>query len=182
MAPAPTGKRRAKDGLITSTPDIFCARCYDELLAPMAASITIPCEPTWSRSVYHLYVIRAPYRDELQKHLTEVGVGTEIHYPILFTSKRPIPRWGGSVEIFRCLRKPLTKSCRCRCLLGYNLSNRIEWQRRWQSSLRFAQSCTSELHPSPRSCPRWLDKSNHHSNMLLEETKYARRHSCISSC
>jgi dTDP-4-amino-4,6-dideoxygalactose transaminase len=32
--------------------------------------------------VYHLYVVRTPYRDELQKHLDEAGIGTGIHYPI----------------------------------------------------------------------------------------------------
>ncbi len=32
--------------------------------------------------VYHLYVIRTKHRDALQKHLTENGIGTMIHYPI----------------------------------------------------------------------------------------------------
>lgn len=32
--------------------------------------------------VYHLYVIRTKFRDELQKHLNENGIGTLIHYPI----------------------------------------------------------------------------------------------------
>jgi dTDP-4-amino-4,6-dideoxygalactose transaminase len=59
-----------------------CAGIYDELLAPMAGGITTPHQPSWSRSVYHLYVIRTAYRDELQKHLTAAGIGTGIHYPI----------------------------------------------------------------------------------------------------
>ena len=32
--------------------------------------------------MYHLYVVRTPFRDELQKHLNEAGIGTGIHYPI----------------------------------------------------------------------------------------------------
>lgn len=32
--------------------------------------------------VYHLYVIRTKQRDALQKHLTEQGIGTLIHYPV----------------------------------------------------------------------------------------------------
>ena len=32
--------------------------------------------------VYHLYVIRTIYRDELQKYLENKGIGTLIHYPI----------------------------------------------------------------------------------------------------
>jgi dTDP-4-amino-4,6-dideoxygalactose transaminase len=59
-----------------------CARIYNELLAPMSGSVVVPREPSYSKSVYHLYVVRTPYRDELQKHLTEAGIGTGIHYPV----------------------------------------------------------------------------------------------------
>ena len=61
-----------------------CARMYDELLAPMSGSLTIPHQPNYSKSVYHLStcVVRTPYRDDLQKRLAEAGIGTAIHYPI----------------------------------------------------------------------------------------------------
>ena len=59
-----------------------CARRYGELLAPTADAITIPHEPAWSKSVYHLYVIRVEDREALQKHLAESGIATGIHYPI----------------------------------------------------------------------------------------------------
>ena len=36
----------------------------------------------WSRSVYHLYVVRVADRAQLQKRLDEVGVSTGIHYPV----------------------------------------------------------------------------------------------------
>jgi dTDP-4-amino-4,6-dideoxygalactose transaminase len=58
------------------------ARNYDELLAPLAGSVTLPKQPDWAKSVYHLYVVRTPFRDELQKHLNDAGIGTGIHYPI----------------------------------------------------------------------------------------------------
>jgi dTDP-4-amino-4,6-dideoxygalactose transaminase len=58
------------------------ARIYDEMLAPMSGTIQSPMEAGYSRSVYHLYVVRTADRDELQKHLSEAGVGTGIHYPI----------------------------------------------------------------------------------------------------
>ena len=58
------------------------ARIYDELLAPMSGSLTTPFESSSCRSVYHLYVVRTPFRNELQKHLNEAGIGTGIHYPI----------------------------------------------------------------------------------------------------
>lgn len=44
--------------------------------------ITLPEEPTWSKSVFHLYVIRVPDRDALQKTLADVGIGTGLHYPL----------------------------------------------------------------------------------------------------
>jgi dTDP-4-amino-4,6-dideoxygalactose transaminase len=58
------------------------ARIYDELFKSMGDAVVVPVEAEGSKSVYHLYVIRTPFRDELQKHLTEAGIGTGIHYPI----------------------------------------------------------------------------------------------------
>ena len=58
------------------------ARIYDQLLAPMSGSVVCPVESDSSKSVYHLYVVRTQFRNELQKYLTEAGIGTGIHYPI----------------------------------------------------------------------------------------------------
>ncbi len=44
--------------------------------------IVAPRPPQWAASVWHLFVIRHRDRDTLQRHLTESGVGTLIHYPI----------------------------------------------------------------------------------------------------
>ena len=41
-----------------------------------------PYEPSWSRAVYHLYVVRAEDREGLMDHLKKAGIGTGIHYPI----------------------------------------------------------------------------------------------------
>ena len=54
---------------------------YDRLLAGNEA-IICPYEPSWSRAVYHLYVVRSADRDGLAQHLKEVGIGTGIHYPV----------------------------------------------------------------------------------------------------
>jgi dTDP-4-amino-4,6-dideoxygalactose transaminase len=54
---------------------------YDRLLAGNDA-ITCPYEPSWSRAVYHLYVVRTADRDGLAKHLKASGIGTGIHYPV----------------------------------------------------------------------------------------------------
>ncbi|MBS1841105.1 MAG: DegT/DnrJ/EryC1/StrS family aminotransferase [Acidobacteria bacterium] len=58
------------------------AKQYDSMLAPLSESVSAPQEMSYSKSVYHLYVVRTESRDELQKHLTEAGIGTGIHYPI----------------------------------------------------------------------------------------------------
>jgi len=59
---------------------------YTQLLSsnldPGTCNIIFPFIPSWSKPVFHLYVIRAPKRDELQKYLLENGIGTGLHYPI----------------------------------------------------------------------------------------------------
>jgi dTDP-4-amino-4,6-dideoxygalactose transaminase len=57
------------------------AKRYDELFAGNDAVI-LPVEPAYSKSVYHLYVVRVQGREELQKQLSAVGIGTGIHYPV----------------------------------------------------------------------------------------------------
>jgi dTDP-4-amino-4,6-dideoxygalactose transaminase len=52
------------------------------LLLKTNESIVIPYEPSWSRAVYHLYVIRTQDREGLMSHLKKSGIGTGIHYPI----------------------------------------------------------------------------------------------------
>jgi dTDP-4-amino-4,6-dideoxygalactose transaminase len=54
---------------------------YDRLLGKMEG-IATPFEPSWSRAVYHLYVIRTAAREALAEHLKTAGIGTGIHYPI----------------------------------------------------------------------------------------------------
>ena len=58
------------------------ARIYDRLLEPLGGSVVRPVEADYSRSVYHLYVVRTQSRNELQRQLSEAAIGTGIHYPI----------------------------------------------------------------------------------------------------
>jgi dTDP-4-amino-4,6-dideoxygalactose transaminase len=46
------------------------------------ADLILPHVPHVTEPVWHLFVIRHPRRDELQKYLAEQGVQTLIHYPI----------------------------------------------------------------------------------------------------
>jgi dTDP-4-amino-4,6-dideoxygalactose transaminase len=54
---------------------------YQELLAGND-KIGLPFEPSWSKAVYHLFVVRVENRDEFMKQLGAAGIGTGIHYPI----------------------------------------------------------------------------------------------------
>jgi dTDP-4-amino-4,6-dideoxygalactose transaminase len=55
---------------------------YKRLFAAANETVNPPFEPSWSRAVYHLYVIRTDDRDGMMAHLKEAGIGTGIHYPI----------------------------------------------------------------------------------------------------
>jgi dTDP-4-amino-4,6-dideoxygalactose transaminase len=57
------------------------ATAYNQLLST-AQAIALPYEPSWSRAVYHLYVIRTNDRASLMNHLKEAGIGSGIHYPV----------------------------------------------------------------------------------------------------
>ena len=56
------------------------AAYYNQLLA--GGEVQTPVEMDYARHVYHLYVIRSAYRDQLQQALQEKGIYTGIHYPI----------------------------------------------------------------------------------------------------
>ncbi len=58
------------------------AHHYGELLAPMAEWLRTPFQPSWSKPVYHLYVVRTQKRDEFREYLNGMHIGTGIHYPI----------------------------------------------------------------------------------------------------
>jgi dTDP-4-amino-4,6-dideoxygalactose transaminase len=70
------------------------ARGYDALFAAAEGTVTVPEVPTWSRPVYHLYVVRVPDREQVQRDLQAAGIGTGIHYPIPLHLARPYKALG----------------------------------------------------------------------------------------
>jgi dTDP-4-amino-4,6-dideoxygalactose transaminase len=56
------------------------ALLYNKLLANIN-SIDVPKIRENVKHIFHLYVIRAAYREELQKYLSERGINVAIHYP-----------------------------------------------------------------------------------------------------
>lgn len=57
------------------------AALYDELLGGIP-ELTVPDRPDYIKQVYHIYVIRAERRDELQSYLIEQGIDVKVHYPL----------------------------------------------------------------------------------------------------
>jgi len=55
---------------------------YKRLLESADTTLVAPYEPSWSHTVYHLYVVRTADREGLMDHLKKAGIGTGIHYPI----------------------------------------------------------------------------------------------------
>ena len=55
---------------------------YNRLFSASEAGVQTPSEPSWSRAVYHLYVVRTQDREGLMAHLGKAGIGSGIHYPI----------------------------------------------------------------------------------------------------
>jgi dTDP-4-amino-4,6-dideoxygalactose transaminase len=58
------------------------ARKYDELFAAAEANIIPPFAASWSKAVYHLYVLQVENREALQTDLAKENVDTGIHYPV----------------------------------------------------------------------------------------------------
>jgi dTDP-4-amino-4,6-dideoxygalactose transaminase len=44
--------------------------------------LSLPAVPEWASPAWHLYLIRTKKREGLQRHLTDIGIGSLIHYPI----------------------------------------------------------------------------------------------------
>jgi dTDP-4-amino-4,6-dideoxygalactose transaminase len=55
---------------------------YEELFASAEGAVVLPHVPSWSRPVWHLYVVRVTDRESLQNDLAAAGIGTGIHYPV----------------------------------------------------------------------------------------------------
>lgn len=58
------------------------AQQYFQQLSSVNSQTVLPFVPAWADPVWHLFVIRHPKRDALQKHFADAGIQTIIHYPI----------------------------------------------------------------------------------------------------
>jgi dTDP-4-amino-4,6-dideoxygalactose transaminase len=58
------------------------AALYISQLSSLNAQLILPSVPAWADPVWHLFVIRHPERDTIQRQLAADGIQTIIHYPI----------------------------------------------------------------------------------------------------
>jgi dTDP-4-amino-4,6-dideoxygalactose transaminase len=65
--------------------------------------LVLPVPAEWAEPVWHLFVVRSPQRDTLQRRLSEAGVDTIIHYPI------PPHRTGAYAGGFAGVRLPVAE-------------------------------------------------------------------------
>jgi dTDP-4-amino-4,6-dideoxygalactose transaminase len=86
-----------------------CARRYGELFRPQNDKIILPHESPRNKAVYHLYVIRVKNRDQLQSHLAEANIATQIHYPTPLHLQRAYATMGYKVGDFPVTEKAATE-------------------------------------------------------------------------
>ena len=72
---------------------------YKRLLGKVS-SLVLPCEPSASKAVYHLFVIRIQDRDLVMQQLAEEGIGTAIHYPTPLHLQKAYARLGHGLGDF----------------------------------------------------------------------------------
>lgn len=67
-------------------------RYIEEIRNPL---LTLPSRDYWRHSVFHIFPVLTPRRDELQRYLADNGVQTVIHYPIPPHKQECYASWHG---------------------------------------------------------------------------------------
>jgi dTDP-4-amino-4,6-dideoxygalactose transaminase len=73
---------RAKLGVLDDWNDRRRTAASHYLQGLADLEITLPFAPDWAEPVWHVFVVRTPRRDAVQRALADAGVGTVIHYPV----------------------------------------------------------------------------------------------------
>lgn len=86
---------------------------YNEAFAPLVHDglLEIPTEASWSKGVYHLYVILVPDRDKTREALQSAGVGTALHYPVPVHLQKAMSSLGHNLGDF-----PISERIANRCI------------------------------------------------------------------
>jgi len=113
---------------------------YKRLFELAGNPVTVPYEPSWSRAVYHLYVVRTDVREELIVFLKEEGIGTGIHYPIPLHLQKAYQDYGHRAGDFPICEKVASE------IISLPMFPQLqpEQQKRVMNSIaEFVGSCTS---------------------------------------
>lgn len=73
------------------------AKLYNELLED--SGIVTPIEKEYAKHVYYLYVIRCKDSNKLQKYLSEKGIQTMIHNPVLIHKQKAYLNLGFNIQL-----------------------------------------------------------------------------------
>jgi dTDP-4-amino-4,6-dideoxygalactose transaminase len=72
-----------------------------QYLAGLAGTdLILPNVPKWAEPAWHLFVVRHPRRDAVQRCLTRAGIGSLIHYPIPPHKQQAYSRYGLASDAF----------------------------------------------------------------------------------
>jgi dTDP-4-amino-4,6-dideoxygalactose transaminase len=66
---------------------------YKELLSTVE-ELSLPLEPAWAKSIFHLYVVAVAERNEMLDHLRTENIGHGIHYPVPVHLQKPYQSLG----------------------------------------------------------------------------------------
>ena len=97
---------------------------YNRLLSDVEAGFHTPCEPSWSRAVYHLYVV---WTERSRRHDGAFGEGQHRHRDSLSDSVAPsagLHIHGIQAGDFPAARRSPMKSSPCRCFHSSRPSSR----------------------------------------------------------
>lgn len=83
------------------------AAAYTQRLAGLP--LVLPIVAEHGQPVWHLYVVRAAHRDQLQRELATRGIDTGLHYPVPIHHQRAYPE-------FASLRFPVSEGIAAQCL------------------------------------------------------------------
>ncbi|MCG3209395.1 MAG: dTDP-3-amino-3,6-dideoxy-alpha-D-galactopyranose transaminase [Anaerolineae bacterium] len=62
--------------------------------------IVLPVIPEWATPVWHLFVIRCQFRNQLQQYLAKNKIGTLIHYPVPPFKQKAYPQFAAIADHF----------------------------------------------------------------------------------
>jgi dTDP-4-amino-4,6-dideoxygalactose transaminase len=119
------------------------AQHYCSMLENVTGIIS-PHEPSWSKSIYHLFVIRTSCRDMFQGYLSEQNIDTALHYPVPLHMQKAYRSLGykiGSLPVSEMLSREIVS------LPMYPSLDKSQLERVAQCIIKFTKNYLPENRP-----------------------------------